>query len=82
RRSDQIALGVSPRGTLFLHRAARAIALIEGRDYCIPDDIKEMAVPVLSHRVILNARGGAFGKRAEDAEDLIRDILDTVEVPV
>ena len=57
------------------------MALIEGRDYCIPDDIKTLSSPVLSHRVIVDTRGG-FGRRAEDAEEIIREIVETVEVPV
>ncbi|MBI5190347.1 MAG: MoxR family ATPase [Nitrospirae bacterium] len=81
RRSDKLALGVSPRGALFLQKAARAMAMVSGRDYCIPDDIKGLAVPVLSHRVALNARGG-FGRRAGDAEDAVADIVEAVEVPV
>ena len=81
RNTEKLALGSSPRGTLFLQRAARALALVNGRDYCIPDDIKGLAVHVLSHRVILNARGG-FGRRQGNAEEVIRDILDSVEVPV
>jgi len=81
RRSDNLALGVSPRGTLFLQKAARAMAMVMGRDYCTPDDIKELAVPVLSHRVMVNARGG-YGRRGIDAEDVVRDIVETVEVPV
>ena len=81
RRSDNLALGVSPRGTLFLQKAARAMAMVMGRDYCTPDDVKELAVPVLSHRVMVNARGG-YGRRGIDAEDVVRDIVETVEVPV
>jgi MoxR-like ATPase len=81
RKSGKLALGVSPRGTLFLQKAARAMALVSGRDYCIPDDIKGLAVAVLSHRVMVDARGG-LGRRSEDAEDVIRDIVESVEVPV
>ncbi|MHB8173312.1 MAG: AAA family ATPase [Nitrospirota bacterium] len=81
RRSDRLSLGVSPRGTLFLQKAARAMAITEGRDYCIPDDIKKMAVPVLSHRVILNTRGG-YRRSGDDAEEIIREILEAVEVPI
>ena len=82
QESARVGRGKPPtRGTLFLQRAARAHALVSGRDYCIPDDIKGLAVHVLSHRVILNARGG-FGRRQGDAEDVIRDILESVEVPV
>jgi MoxR-like ATPase len=81
RTSGKLALGVSPRGTLFLQKAARAMALVDGRDYCIPDDIKGLAAPVLSHRVMVDARGG-LGRRSEDAEDVIKDIVDLIEVPV
>ncbi len=81
RTSEKLALGVSPRGALFLQKAARAMALVDGRDYCIPDDIKTLAVPVLSHRVIVDSRGG-YGKRAEDAEEIIREITASVEIPV
>ena len=66
RRSPLLALGVSPRGSLALLRAARARALAEGRDYLVPDDIKELAVPALAHRVIAKARarhGRQHGRR-------------------
>ncbi|HEY3346462.1 MAG TPA: MoxR family ATPase [Nitrospirota bacterium] len=82
RTNDRLSLGVSPRGALFLQGAARANALFEGRNYCIPDDIKNLAVPVLAHRVMFNTRAGAYGRRSEDAEDVIRDIVEAVEVPV
>ncbi|MDH5715356.1 MAG: MoxR family ATPase, partial [Candidatus Aminicenantes bacterium] len=51
RKSEFLGLGVSPRGAIFLQRAAHALALIEGRDYCIPDDIKSLVLPIFSHRV-------------------------------
>ena len=82
RKSDKLSLGVSPRGALFLRKAARAMALVMGRDYCIPDDVKSLAAPVLSHRVIVNTRGGAYGRRSQDTEDIIMDIVETIEVPV
>jgi len=81
RRTDRLVLGVSPRGAIFLQRAAKAMALVEGRSFCIPDDVKNLAVPVLSHRVMVNVRGG-FGRRGEDAEMVISDLLQSVEVPV
>jgi len=81
RRSDKIALGASPRGSLYLSRAARAYALVNGRDYCVPDDIKTLAAPVLAHRLVLDSRGG-FGRRSEDADDVVRDIVESVDVPV
>lgn len=82
RTSDQLALGVSPRGALYFERAARALALVEGRTFCIPDDIKALAPSVLAHRVIVEARTGGYGKRSQDAEDIIHYIVETVPVPV
>ena len=56
RTSELLALGVSPRGTLMLQRAAQARAFLDGRDYCLPDDFKQLAVPVFSHRVVASSR--------------------------
>jgi len=80
RRSKSLMIGASPRGSLFLYRAAQALALVEGRDYVIPDDIKRLAVPVLAHRVI--GKGFAYEGGQDEREKIIRGILDTVEVPV
>ncbi|MHC4860913.1 MAG: AAA family ATPase, partial [Planctomycetota bacterium] len=80
RRSKSLTIGVSPRGSLFLYRACQALALIEGRDYVLPDDIKRLAVPVLSHRVI--GKGFAYEGGQDEREKIIRGILETVEVPV
>jgi len=82
RKTDRLAVGVSPRGLVFLQKAARAMAMVNGRDYCIPDDIKSLAVPVLAHRVTVNVRAGGFGRRGEDAEDVIRDVVESMAVPV
>ena len=79
RRSRMLALGVSPRGSLALLRAARAHALADGRDYLVPDDVKRLAVPALAHRVLLAgpaADGGGAG-----AEAVIRTIVQDVPVP-
>src|SRR5580765_7140217 len=56
RKSDSLELGISPRGTLALFRSAQALAVIEGRDYCIADDIKRLVLPCFAHRVIVNSR--------------------------
>jgi len=80
RRSKALTIGVSPRGSLFLYRAAQSLALIEGREYVIPDDVKRLAVSVLSHRVI--GKGFAYEGAQDEREKIIRGILDTVEVPV
>jgi MoxR-like ATPase len=81
REHDAVALGVSPRGTVALRRAAQTRALLDGRDYCIPEDVKELAVPVLAHRLVLDARSaGRHG--AEENEWVIREILERVPVPL
>lgn len=79
RSSDLLTLGVSTRGAIHLYKAAKAKALAEGREYCIPDDIKEMASPVLAHRVILSSR---MESEREDAEGVISDILERTPVPI
>jgi len=53
RKDNNVVLGCSPRGSLNLYRASKAWAFIKGRDYVLPDDIQKMAVPVLSHRIIM-----------------------------
>ncbi len=80
RATERLEVGVSPRGCLFLARAAQALALIEGRDYVLPDDIKNLAVPVLSHRIIESVAEGIPNSR--HAETIIRELVATVEVPV
>jgi MoxR-like ATPase len=85
RKSALLGLGVSTRGAMALHRAAKARALLKDRDYCLPDDVKELAPVVLSHRVLVNAgQTGArsAGRRFEDAERVIREIVDSVPVPL
>jgi MoxR-like ATPase len=82
RKSDQLALGVSPRGTLMLQRAAQARAFLEGRDYCLPDDFKLLAVSVLSHRVVGSARHASLQKKSETTENIVREIVESVRVPL
>ena len=82
RKSDQLALGVSPRGTLMLQRAAQARAYLEGRDFCLPDDFKQLAVSVFSHRVVASARHASLQKKSETTENVLREIVDSVRVPV
>jgi MoxR-like ATPase len=79
RRSRLLALGVSPRGSLALLRAARAHALADGRDYLVPDDVKRLAVPALAHRVLLS--GTASDGAGSGAEVIIRTIVQDVPVP-
>ena len=80
RRSKSLTVGASPRGSLFLYRAAQALALVEGRDYVVPDDIKRLAVSVLAHRII--GKGFAYEGGTDEREKIVRGILETVEVPV
>jgi MoxR-like ATPase len=82
RASEHLHLGVSPRGSLSLYRAARAKAFLHGRDYVIPDDIKSLAVSVLAHRVVVGSGFASPLKKHQEAESIIQDILDDVEVPV
>ncbi|MFQ5464675.1 MAG: AAA family ATPase [Thermodesulfobacteriota bacterium] len=80
RNHDAVRLGVSPRGTRTLYRAAQALALASGREYCVPDDIKRLAVPVFAHRIIPASVGLDDG--AEDAAAIIEEILSDLAVPV
>ncbi|HEV8310010.1 MAG TPA: MoxR family ATPase [Methylomirabilota bacterium] len=81
RSSELLTLGVSPRGSLALLRAARAQALLDGREFLLPDDIKSLAVPALAHRVIARAPAGEPGAGGSGAEAVIRAIVQDVPVP-
>ncbi len=82
RSSELLTLGVSTRGATSLTRAVKALALLRGREYCLPDDIKELAPIVLPHRVAMSMTHRSSGRRFEDAERVIRDILESVSVPL
>jgi len=82
RTHESLNLGVSPRGSQALFRAVQAIALIEGRDYAIPDDVKRLAVPLFAHRVVINTRTTLVQRRADMGERIIEEILSQVEVPL
>jgi MoxR-like ATPase len=82
RQTEQLSLGVSPRGAVMLHRAAQARAFLEGRDYCLPDDFKRLIVPVFAHRVVVSSRYVSTQKKSEQAEAILRDIMETTRVPV
>lgn len=79
RKSDRLRLGVSPRGAMMLYRAAQAFALIDGRTYCIPDDIKRLSISVFSHRVITAQE---IAGETEDVEAHIQEIVENIEVPL
>jgi len=82
RNHESLALGVSPRGAQALYRATQALALIEGREYVIPDDIKRLAVPVFAHRIAINARASLSQRSTELSERILQEILTLVEVPL
>ena len=82
RQTEQLSLGVSSRGAVMLHRAAQARAFLEGRDYCLPDDFKRLIVPVFAHRVVVSSRYVSTQKKSEQAEAILREILDTTRVPL
>ena len=82
RRSELLSLGVSTRGALALCKAAKALALARHRDYCLPDDIKELAPVIISHRVMLNRSQGIRTRSFDQTEQVIRDILESLPVPV
>jgi MoxR-like ATPase len=78
RHHPDIFLGASPRGSLALYRASQARALLEGRDFVLPDDVKALAEPALAHRSILTSQGPSHGKNKRSA---ISEILETIPVP-
>jgi MoxR-like ATPase len=78
RRHADLYLGASPRASYALLRAAQAKAYVQGRSYCVPDDIKELAVPVLSHRILLTSEARMLGKRSES---IVADLLQAMAVP-
>jgi MoxR-like ATPase len=83
RESSEFSLGVSPRGSLMLYRAAQASAFLEGRNFCVPDDFKPLVVPVFAHRVVVNGISSSTTmKKSEQAEQAIRQIVESVQVPV
>ncbi|MBX6340830.1 MAG: MoxR family ATPase, partial [Thermomicrobiaceae bacterium] len=78
RQHDDVYLGAGPRGSLALYNTSRAWAAMAGRDYVIPDDIKELAEPTLGHRIIVSP---AARMKNVDGRMVIREILMSVPVP-
>lgn len=79
REMPELSVGVSTRGALLWYRATQAMALIDGREYVVPDDAKSLAVPVLAHRVM--AKGFAQGGQRQSVEAIIRRITNEVALP-
>jgi MoxR-like ATPase len=78
RGDDRLILGVSPRGSLALYKGAQAMASIQGRDYAVPEDIKDIAIPVLRQRILVKSEHSAKGLTSEK---VITETLEKVEVP-
>ena len=79
RHAPEISVGISPRGSLALYRAAQSLAMLEQRDYVIPDDVKQLAIPVLSHRLILHTYQAE--RHTETAQTVMQHLLDDITVP-
>jgi MoxR-like ATPase len=82
RQSPQLSLGASTRGVLALASAAKARAVLRGRDYCLADDVQDLAVPVLAHRVRLAAQTEGFVPSREEAEAVVSDLVSRIAVPI
>ncbi|HET7440212.1 MAG TPA: MoxR family ATPase [Terriglobales bacterium] len=82
RESEHLTLGVSPRGAQMLYRAAQAMAFVEGRSFCTPEDFKPLAVPVFAHRVVVDALYSSTLKKSDQADQIVREIVESVPVPV
>ena len=81
RRHPSVAVGVSTRGALAWYRAAQAAALAAGRDFVVPDDIKSLAIPCLSHRLVLAQAHDSLARARSDAERAVAEIVGRVSVP-
>jgi MoxR-like ATPase len=82
RESEFLSLGVSPRGSQALYRAAQAMAYLEGRNFCTPEDFKPLVVPVFAHRVVVNGHYASTLKKSEQSDQILREIVESVAVPV
>jgi MoxR-like ATPase len=81
RRSPFLSLGISPRGQIAWRNVARAAALADGRDFVLPDDLKELALPALAHRLVLSNQLESTGRTREEAERVLTDILARLAIP-
>ena len=82
RQHEYLSLGVSPRGSMSLYRAAQARAFLEGRNYCIPDDFKRLILPVFSHRCVVSSRYISTLKKSDQSEAILEGIIDSTPVPL
>ena len=82
RESEFLSLGVSPRGSQALYRAAQAMAFVEGRTFCTPEDFKPLVIPVFAHRVVVNGLYASTLRKSEQSDQVLKEIVETVAVPV
>jgi MoxR-like ATPase len=82
RQHEYLSLGVSPRGSMALYRAAQARAFLEGRDYCIPDDFKHLILPVFSHRCVVSSRYISTLKKSDQTEAILEEIINSTPIPL
>jgi MoxR-like ATPase len=82
RSHPQVVQGASPRAALGFQRAAKAVAHLRGREYIVPDDVKDLAVPSLAHRLVLRSRAQTLEPGSVHEEEVIQNILESVPVPV
>jgi MoxR-like ATPase len=81
REHPDVRLGISPRGSLALYEATQAFALLSGRDYVTPGDVKRMAAPVLAHRLLVRPKDGSRSGSSEDRENVVDEILAGISIP-
>jgi MoxR-like ATPase len=82
RQHEYLSLGVSPRGSMSLYRAAQALAFLEGRDYCIPDDFKRLMLAVFSHRCVVSSRYLSTLKKSDQSRAILEGIIESTPVPL
>jgi len=82
RQHEYLSLGVSPRGSMSLYRAAQALALMQGRNYCLPDDFKRLVIPVFAHRCVVSSRYLSTMKKSDQSEAILHEIVESTPVPL
>ena len=82
RNHEDIRLGASPRGSLALYEASQAYAMVDGRDFVTPGDVKVIAVPVLSHRILIRSHGGNLVSSVRERIQIVVGILESISIPV
>ena len=82
RDNPYLSLGVSTRGAIALYNACQALAWLRGRDHVLPDDVKELFLPVCSHRVMVRGIQDGAAERREKADNALRELLQTTAVPL